>query len=191
MVRVTEGSAMSSRRALVIGSSVLALLGLTSVTSASGSIQAEGAFVDAAGNSVGWVRLVEDAAGTVHVNVHVAGLAPGKHGIHIHAIGACSPTFAAAGPHYNPLGHQHGLLNPNGAHAGDLPNLIVNPDGVGRLVGTTDGVTLSPGPATLFDDTAGAVGSAFIIHASEDDQLTDATNGNSGARIACAVIEAR
>jgi len=182
---------MSSRRALVIGSSVLALLGLTSVTSASGSIQAEGAFVDAAGNSVGWVRLVEDAAGTVHVNVHVAGLAPGKHGIHIHAIGACSPTFAAAGPHYNPLGHQHGLLNPNGAHAGDLPNLIVNPDGVGRLVGTTDGVTLSPGPATLFDDTAGAVGSAFIIHASEDDQLTDATNGNSGARIACAVIEAR
>ena len=46
------------------------------------------------------------------------------------------------------------------------------------------------GPTTLFDPTPGAVGSAFIIHANEDDQLTDATNGNSGARVACAVIEA-
>ena len=61
---------------------------------------------------------------------------------------------------------------------------------MGRLNATTDHVTLSPGPATLLDTTPGAVGSAFIIHANEDDQLTDATNGNSGARIACAVIEA-
>ena len=42
----------------------------------------------------------------------------------------------------------------------------------------------------LFDLTPGAVGSSFIIHLNEDDQVTDATNGNSGARIACAVIEA-
>jgi Cu-Zn family superoxide dismutase len=67
---------------------------------------------------------------------------------------------------------------------------VVNAAGVGRLAASTELVTLSPGPTTLFDSTAGAVGSAFIIHANEDDQLTDATNGNSGARIACAVIEA-
>jgi Cu-Zn family superoxide dismutase len=146
--------------------------------------------VDASGQDIGWVRLVEDGAGIVHVNVHVAGLTPGLHGIHIHAIGACTPTFAAAGGHYNPLGHEHGLDNPNGAHAGDLPNLIVNADGVGHLDATTGGVTISAGPTTLFDSTAGAVGSAFIIHANEDDQVTNATNGNSGARVACAVIEA-
>ena len=181
---------MSPRRAIIAAGPILALLALTTAAAAGGASRASGTFVDAAGNTIGWVRLVEDATGRVHVNVHVGGLTPGKHGIHIHAIGSCSPTFAAAGPHYNPLGHQHGLLNPSGAHAGDLPNLIVNPDGVGRLVGTTDHVTISPGPTTLFDTTAGAVGSAFIIHANEDDQLTDATNGNSGARIACAVIEA-
>ena len=46
------------------------------------------------------------------------------------------------------------------------------------------------GPATLFDPTPQAEGSAFIIHANEDDQVTDATNGGSGSRIACAVIRA-
>ena len=181
---------MSARRAILAAGPILALVALTSVTAASSASRASGTFVDAGGNTIGWVKLVEDASGIVHASVHVAGLTPGKHGIHIHAIGSCSPTFAAAGPHYNPLGHQHGLLNPDGSHAGDLPNLIVNDDGIGRLVGTTDHVTLSQGPTTLFDATAGAVGSSIIIHANEDDQLTDATNGNSGARIACAVIEA-
>ena len=181
---------MRTRRFILALAPALALVALASATAVGGTQRAGGAFVDAAGNTVGWVRLVEDAVGVVHVNVKVEGLAPGRHGIHIHGVGACSPTFAAAGAHYNPLGYQHGLLNPNGAHAGDLPNLIVNDDGIGRLDAKTEGVTLSAGPTTLFDVTPGAVGSAFIIHANEDDQLTDATNGNSGARIACAVIEA-
>jgi Cu-Zn family superoxide dismutase len=183
---------MAVRRAFIAASAGIAALVMVTAGAAAGpsASQAGGTFVDASGQSTGWVRLVEDGTGMVHVNVHVAGLTPGLHGIHIHAIGACTPTFAAAGGHYNPLGHEHGLDNPNGAHAGDLPNLIVNPEGVGHLDTTTDRVTISPGPTTLFDSTAGAIGSAFIIHAAEDDQVTDATNGNSGARVACAVIEA-
>jgi len=182
---------MSIRRSVVAAWAGLALLVMVSAgTAANGAAHAGGTFIDATGQAIGWVRLVEDGTGRVHVNVHVAGLTPGLHGIHIHAIGACSPTFAAAGGHYNPLGHQHGLDNPNGAHAGDLPNLIVNAGGVAHLNATTDRVTISPGPTTLFDSTPLAVGSAFIIHANEDDQVTDATNGNSGARVACAVIEA-
>jgi Cu-Zn family superoxide dismutase len=183
---------MSPRRSFIAASTGLALVVMVTagVASGAGALHARGTFVDASGQHIGWVRLVEDGSGIVHVNVHVTGLTPGLHGIHIHAIGACTPTFAAAGGHYNPLGHEHGLDNPNGAHAGDLPNLIVNADGIGHLDTTTDRVTISAGPTTLFDSTAGAVGSAFIIHANEDDQVTNPTNGNSGARIACAVIEA-
>lgn len=157
---------------------------------AAGGRHASATFLDVSGNTVGWARLVEDATGVVHVNVHVDGLAPGRHGIHIHGVGACTPTFGAAGGHYNPLGDQHGLDNPDGPHAGDLPNLAVNPQGVGHLDATTDRVTISAGPATLFDTTSGAEGSALVIHANEDDQVTNATNGGSGARIACAVIHA-
>jgi Cu-Zn family superoxide dismutase len=155
-----------------------------------GARHASATFIDATGAAIGWASLVEDATGIVHVNIHVNGVAPGRHGVHIHGIGACTPTFAAAGGHYNPLGDQHGLDNPEGPHAGDLPNLTVNPHGIGHLDVTKDRVTLSDGPTTLFDTTPGSAGSAFIIHANEDDQVTDATNGGSGARIACAVIHA-
>ena len=169
--------------ALLIGTATM-----VAATSATGALHASATFVDVAGATVGWANLVEDASGVVHVNVHVDGLTPGNHGIHIHAIGSCSPTFAAAGGHYNPLGHEHGLENPLGPHAGDLPNLQVNAAGIGHLDARTDHVTISAGTATLFDTTAGAVGSAFIIHANEDDQVTDVGNGGSGARIACGVI---
>lgn len=184
---------MAIRRALVsvgAGIAVLVMVG-AGVVAGQEAVRAGGTFVDATGRTIGWVGLVEDGAGTVHVNVHVSGMTPGLHGIHIHAVGACGPTFAAAGPHYNPLGTQHGLDNPNGPHAGDLPNLIVNPQGIGHLEAKTQGVTITAGPTTLFDGTAAAVGSSVIIHANEDDQVTDATNGNSGARVACAVIEAQ
>ena len=141
---------------------------------------------DADGQVIGWAKLVEDATGTIHVNVHVKGLMSGLHGIHIHTIGVCAtPDFISAGSHYNPFGNEHGLKNPAGPHAGDLPNLTVNEAGIGHLNTTTDLVTLSSGPTTLFD----ADGSALVIHASSDDQMTDPT-GNSGARIACGVIEA-
>ncbi|MGQ0605031.1 MAG: superoxide dismutase family protein [Anaerolineales bacterium] len=161
---------------------VLAFAG-SAYAQGNGAQHASAELKDASGQTIGLARFVEDATGAVHVNVHVKGLAPGLHGIHIHAIGSCSPTFAAAGGHHNPLGHQHGLENPLGAHAGDLPNLVVNLAGVGHLNATTDRATLSAGPITVFD----ANGSALIIHAGPDDQVTDPT-GNSGGRVACGVI---
>ncbi len=69
---------------------------------------------------------------------------------------------------------------------GDLPNLVVNGAGRGHLNATTDRVTLTDGASTLFD----ADGSAFVIHASPDDQVTNVGNGGSGARVACGVISA-
>jgi Cu-Zn family superoxide dismutase len=181
---------MSSIRrgfALVAGPVLALTLASTVVAGPVTPRHASGTFVDASGAAIGTVRLTEDRHGIVHVSVKVRGLSAGLHGIHIHAVGACSPTFLAAGGHYNPLTHEHGLENPNGPHAGDLPNLMVDAHGHGRLHARTDRVTLTAGPATLFD----ADGSAFIIHANPDDQVTDAGNGGSGARIACAVIVAR
>ena len=112
--------------------------------------------VDGTGAKIGWAKLTEDAAGRLHVNVQVDGMTPGHHGIHLHAIGSCvAPAFTSAGGHHNPLGAQHGLDNPVGAHAGDLPNLDVNVVGRGRLQATTDRATLTPGSARLVGRATG------------------------------------
>ncbi len=175
------------RKGMFVLATVVMLAMVTSVFAANdGAQHASAILYDPSGEVIGFARFTEDATERVHVNVHVKGISPGLHGIHIHAIGACSPDFSAAGGHHNPFNAQHGLENPNGPHAGDLPNLTVNEAGVGHLNTTTDRVTLSAGPATLFD----ADGSALVIHANPDDQVTHPT-GNSGDRIACGVIEER
>ena len=178
---------MSSIRrsaALVAGPAIAVLLATSVAAGSTSPRHAHGTFRNAGGDTIGWVKLTEDQNGVVHVNVKVEGLTTGLHGIHIHTTGSCTPTFLAAGGHYNPApAHEHGLENPAGPHAGDLPNLVVNLEGDGRLNAKTDRVTL----AELF---AGD-GSAFIIHANKDDQVTNtgsAGPGNSGARIACAVV---
>jgi Cu-Zn family superoxide dismutase len=169
--------------ALTLAASAAAVAGTALASGAAqpatGALHASVALADASGAQVGWAELVEDASGTVHVNVKVDGLAPGLHGIHIHAVGACSPDFAAAGSHHNPLVVAHG------SHAGDLPNLAVNAAGRGHLNAATDEATLSSGRLSVFD----ANGSALVIHAAEDDLVTD-PSGNSGTRIACGVITA-
>jgi Cu-Zn family superoxide dismutase len=145
-----------------------------------GAMRAGATIVDPSGDAVGFVHLTEDAEGRVHVNVKVAGLAPGLHGIHVHGVGACGPDFNAAGSHHNPLGRPHG------DHAGDLPNLIVNEDGQGHLNATVESFTLSAGPISVFDTD----GSAIIVHALTDDFVTQPT-GASGGRVACGVITPR
>ena len=143
--------------------------------------------VDAAGRAVGTAYFTEYAQGGVNIHVRVSGLTPGQHGIHVHAVGIADPTtdppFASAGGHFNPLGLEHGLNNPNGAHAGDLPNLTIDSAGNGVLNTSSSRFTLKPGDNTLFD----ADGSALIIHAAPDDQVTNPT-GNSGGRVAGGVI---
>jgi superoxide dismutase, Cu-Zn family len=117
---------------------------------------------------------------TVTISLNVEGLPPGEHGVHVHMTGACeAPSFESAGAHWNPATQPHGLEDPPGQHAGDMPNLTVAANGTGTLDYQLVG--------GMFDGLLDADGSAFVVHAMPDDQMTD-PSGNSGDRIACGVF---
>ena len=138
---------------------------------------------NASGASVGTATMTQ-VGNVVRIVLEAKGLTPGLHGVHIHAVGKCEPPdFTSAGAHFNPGSKQHGALNTQGSHAGDLPNLNVGPDGTGRLETATEQITLGSGGTSVWD----ADGSALVVHAAPDDFKTDPT-GNSGARVACGVV---
>jgi Cu-Zn family superoxide dismutase len=136
--------------------------------------------INASDKTIGTVRVWQTAGGiTFHIDA--SGLPHGVHGVHVHALGKCDPPdFASAGPHWNPASKKHGMNNPEGPHAGDLPNVVVAANGV---LGATL-VLSTASMSTLID----ADGAALVIHAAADDNVTD-PSGNSGARIACAVLQ--
>jgi Cu-Zn family superoxide dismutase len=139
---------------------------------------------DASGKPVGAVDLVETPHGVL-LKVALKGAVPGEHAFHIHAVGKCEPPFTSAGGHFNPDHKKHGLEAPEGAHAGDMPNLHVPAGGELSVEVLNGGVTLAKGkPSSVFD----ADGSAIVIHAGVDDYKSDPA-GNAGDRIACGVIE--
>jgi len=143
--------------------------------------QTVAALRNAEGDSVGSATATE-SGGALAISLTVQGLPPGEHGVHVHQTGKCDgPKFESAGGHWNPGARQHGLDNPAGHHAGDMPNLAVGEDGTGSLEYTLEGATLSG----LLD----ADGAAFVVHAGRDDQKTD-PSGDSGDRIACGTFAA-
>ncbi len=145
---------------------------------------ARAVFRDPEGRAIGTASLVGGPNGVLII-VNVEGLPPGLHGFHIHETGRCeAPSFQSAGGHFNPTGHQHGFLAPDGMHAGDLPNLTADDQGNVRASIFATEVTLDEGEAALL----GGDGTSLVIHERADDYVTDPT-GESGGRIACAVIE--
>ncbi len=174
----TEETPMKGLSLLVAG---LMLSGCAPMQSESPQATAE--LKNAKGETAGTANFWEDANG-VRIAVQVRGISASRHGIHLHAVGKCDPPdFTTAGGHFNPGEKKHGLRTPDGPHAGDLPNLEVAADGTGRLEYVTKLLTLGGGPKSLF----GANGSALVVHANPDDDVTDPM-GNSGRRIACGVI---
>ncbi len=125
-----------------------------------------------------------EGPGGVTIAVSATGLPAGTHGIHLHEKGLCEgPKFTSAGAHWNPGMKEHGRDNPQGAHLGDLANLEVGADGSGSANFTVAGAMMTSGAPMLAD----ADGTALVIHAKPDDYKTD-PSGDSGDRIACAVI---
>lgn len=123
-------------------------------------------------------------SGGIWMKVEAQGLNPGTHGIHLHTVGQCKgPDFASAGAHWNPMNKKHGLDSPDGAHMGDLPNLVIGADGKGKIETLIKGASFDSGHMMLLDSD----GAALVIHAAPDDNRTD-PSGNSGGRIACGVV---
>ena len=113
----------------------------------------------------------------IMLKVSALGLTPGKHGVHIHEKAIVRNDFQTAGGHFNPRNKKHGAQNPDGAHLGDLPNLVVDKNGRVEQTIILSGVSLQKGQSNSI------LGKSIIIHAKEDDGVTD-PSGNSGDRVA-------
>lgn len=168
--------------AIVLAAGTLALSGCAAPGATSKTTLANATLRNAAGAEIG-TAVLSAQADRLTLRITATAQPSGVHGIHLHAIGKCdAPDFTSAGPHLNPHGKQHGRENPAGTHLGDLPNLVIDSSGRGELtVELPDSRTANE--AALFD----ADGSAIVLHAKADDNVTD-PSGNSGTRIACGVL---
>lgn len=136
------------------------------------------------GKDAGTVEFVETAAGPL-LTANLKGLPPGIHAFHIHGVGKCDPPFKSAGGHFNPEKSKHGLMNEEGPHSGDMPNIHVPASGKVTMEIWNPMVTLIPDQeSSLLDGD----GSAIMIHQGADDYKSDPA-GAAGPRIACGVIK--
>lgn len=134
------------------------------------------------GSSVnGTVRFVQKGD-LVIIEADLDGLTPnGTHGFHIHETGDCSaPDASSAGGHFDPSASPHGGPEGEVRHGGDLGNLKADANGRARTSVKVAGISVDNGPDRI-------VGRAIVVHASPDDFRSQPA-GNSGARVACGVI---
>jgi Cu-Zn family superoxide dismutase len=185
------------QHALIILATAVALTGAAAAAQKEAPKAASGAGIvrahaDIKGEGItGTADFVESQQGAgkvVSITVTVSGLKPGMHGVHLHAVGKCTPDFAAAGGHFDP--GPAGNADPDANHPfhmGDIPQLTAAANGKATMKIATTRVTLSPGPLSLFDDD----GSAIIVHGNPDQGITgEPKSGVSGGpRVACGVIE--
>ncbi|MGE3274917.1 MAG: superoxide dismutase family protein [Vicinamibacterales bacterium] len=158
------------------------LLATAALAAAQTPMTAKAELKNANGEVVGHATLTETPHGVL-IRTELTKVPPGVHAFHIHAVGKCEPPFTSAGGHFNPAGKQHGIKNPQGMHAGDMPNIEVPSSGMLTFEKLDQAVTLGSGSNSLFD----ADGSALMLHEHGDDYTSDPA-GDAGSRIACGVI---
>ena len=144
--------------------------------------EAYASFRNANGDEIGRASLQEGAGGVL-IQARLTKLPPGTHAFHIHEVGKCEPPFESAGAHFNPEHSQHGFLNTDGEHAGDLPNIHVPESGEVQVEVIARNLRLAEGPNKVLDED----GAALVVHVGPDDYRTNPAGG-AGDRIACAVI---
>lgn len=159
-------------------------------TSAMAQDTATATVINNAETNIGSIN-IKQAPDGVLLHVNLEGLPAGKHGFHIHDVGTCADhtDFKMAGGHIGKGENEHGLINPNGYEAGDLPNLIVPENGKVEVEFFVDDLEISD--KDDMDDSDVILdedGAAFMIHENADDHMTQPIGG-AGARIACGVIQ--
>ncbi|RMD81907.1 MAG: superoxide dismutase family protein [Candidatus Dadabacteria bacterium] len=176
---------MAKRTGLVAaaGAALLVVIGCrTAPAAAPAARHAVAVLSGTAGSAVHGKVVFTPVEGGVRIVADVYGLAPGKHGFHIHTNGDCSaPDGTSAGGHFNPAGTPHGApeAGPEHRHAGDLGNLEAD-QATNAHYDRVDKVISLDGPNSI-------VGRAVIVHAGADD-LKSQPSGAAGRRVACGVI---
>lgn len=134
-------------------------------------------------NVSGNVVFTEDN-GTVKMLATVSGLKSGVHAIHIHGTSDCSTADGtSAGGHWNPTNQPHGAWGAEaGYHKGDIGNFTADESGNATIEFSTDEWCIN-----CDDDTKNIVSKSVIIHAGEDDLISQ-PSGAAGARVSCAGI---
>jgi Cu-Zn family superoxide dismutase len=126
----------------------------------------------------GWVEFLQEEEGT-KVRYRITGLEQGKaYGFHVHEKGDCSSKDAkSAGPHFQRISKKGGTASDSpGKHAGDLPEIKANANGVAE--GEFETELLSVSGKNAVD------GRAVVVHGGPDNPQK-----KSAPRIACGVIE--
>lgn len=151
-------------------------------------IDALAEILDTKGKKIGTAEFYQGVDGVL-IKLEVKGLKSGYHGLHFHEVGDCSDYsdgFKKSGAHLHTENREHGLLSPVGPHAGDIPNIFIHSNGVGKADIYSEMISLTGKdfkPELLDYD-----GASIIIHENADDYFSQ-PSGNSGSRIACGEIK--
>ena len=198
-----------TRRRSAIAAAIVTLAaaaaGVTALETPAGAARplAKATLHNAAGAEIGNVTFKGDGhyADRIEVELSLPAGAPGLgsyHGLHVHSVGTCTAPFTSAGGHWNlATGSTHGH------HTGDLPSILVDPDGNAYAEFETHRFDVSQ----LFDTD----GAAVVLHAGADnfgnvpisaERYADpngwytatggtAGTGDAGGRYGCGVVQPR